>query len=310
MPRRGLRLIATVRSDFLARLAALPGLGDAVTRALYLLEPLSSHAVREAIVGPARVTGLRFESPALVDELVGSAGSSGGELPLLQFALAELWEARDVERGMLRASALGALGGVAGALARHADGVIGRLAPRERAVARAVLTALVTADGTRARRTAAELGAVGPGERRRRVAAVLEALVRGRLVTIDARRATASYQLAHEALVDGWDTLRGWLRPRRRAQRRPPARRARRRRVGPARPAAEALWRGRQLARGRRARPAQPRRVDARSSTRRARAGAPPPAPRATPRRSASRCCSVLGFAGARLAARRELDAP
>src|SRR6185503_10513544 len=43
----GLRLIATVRSDFLARLSALPGLGDAVTRALYLLKPLTIHGVRE-----------------------------------------------------------------------------------------------------------------------------------------------------------------------------------------------------------------------------------------------------------------------
>src|SRR5439155_1420498 len=93
----GLRLIATVRSDFLARLSTLPGLGDAVTRALYLLKPLTRHGGREAIGGPARITGRRFESAALVDELVASAGSSGGELPLLQFALAQLWEAGSVD---------------------------------------------------------------------------------------------------------------------------------------------------------------------------------------------------------------------
>ena len=243
----GLRLIATVRSDFLARLSTLPGLGDTVTRALYLLKPLSNHAVREAIVGPARVTGLRFESPALVDELVGSAGASGGELPLLQFALAELWEARDVERGMLCASGLASLGGVAGALAHHADGVIGRLAPRQRSLARTVLTALITEEDTRARRTAAELGAVGPGEDPAAIAAVLEALVRGRLITIE-HGAQTTYQIAHDVLVDGWDTLRGW-------RGHDVERSAARQRV--ARAAAEwdrlgrpndALWRGRQLA--------------------------------------------------------------
>src|SRR6185295_10753463 len=209
----GLRLIATVRSDFLARLSTLPGLGDAVTRALYLLKPLTIHGVREAIVGPARITGLRFESAALVDELVASAGSSGGELPLLQFALAQLWEARDVERGMICASTLASLGGVAGALARHADGVLGQLAPRHSPLARIILTALVTAEGTRARRTAAELEALVPADNEpEATAAVLETLVQGRLVTIEDPGGDIApmVQIAHDFLVDGWDTLRGW----------------------------------------------------------------------------------------------------
>jgi eukaryotic-like serine/threonine-protein kinase len=208
----GLRLIATVRSDFLARLSTLPALGDMVTRALYLLKPLSSHGVREAIVGPARITGLRFESGALVDELVGSAGSSHGELPLLQFALAQLWEARDVERGMICAATLASLGGVAGALARHADGVLAELPPRHLPLARALLIALVTEEGTRARRTTAELRAVASTDGDAgATTAVLETLVRGRLVTVeDAGGEAASYQIAHDFLVDGWDTLRGW----------------------------------------------------------------------------------------------------
>jgi formylglycine-generating enzyme required for sulfatase activity len=208
-----LRLIATVRSDFLARLSALPGLGDAVTGALYLLRPLSPDGVREAIVGPARIMGLHFESSALVDELVASAGSSAGELPLLQFALAELWEARDVERGMICAGSLASFGGVAGALARHADGVLAALPARQRPLVRRILTALVTDEGTRARRTADELGAAAaaddePGA----TAAVLETLVQGRLVTVEDAGAAgaATYQIAHDFLVDGWDTLRGW----------------------------------------------------------------------------------------------------
>jgi eukaryotic-like serine/threonine-protein kinase len=207
----GLHLIATLRSDFLARLSTLPGLGSMVTRALYLLRPLTLQGVREAIVGPARITGLRFESGALVDELVASAGSSGGELPLLQFALAQLWEARDVERGMICAATLASLGGVAGALARHADGVLAQLGPRHLPLARVLLTALVTEEGTRARRTAAELRVVGAGEGDPdAIAAVLEALVQGRLVTVEDGGDEASYQIAHDYLVDGWDTLRGW----------------------------------------------------------------------------------------------------
>src|SRR5262249_35412553 len=120
----GVRLLSTVRSDFLAPVAALPGLGDEIARALYFLKPLAPEGVREAITGPARVTGVSFESEELVETLVTSTSQAEGGLPLLQFALAELWEARDQARGAITAEALERIGGVAGALARHADEVI------------------------------------------------------------------------------------------------------------------------------------------------------------------------------------------
>src|SRR5262249_25590761 len=143
----------------LTRLAALPGLGEDVTRALVLLRPLSKQGIREAIVGPARATAVDFESEALVRALVESAARTDGGLPLLQFALAELWEARDVVQRRIPMAALEAIGGVAGALARYADGVLERLLPAERAAARRVLTQLVASDGTRVRRTEHELAA-------------------------------------------------------------------------------------------------------------------------------------------------------
>jgi formylglycine-generating enzyme required for sulfatase activity len=241
-----LRVIATVRSDFLTRLATLPGLGDEVTGALYLLKPLTPQGIREAVVGPARVTGLRFESAALVDELVASAGSSASELPLLQFALARLWDARDVERGMICAASLEALGGVAGALTGHADDVLATIPPRHLLLARHVLTGLVTEDGTRARLTAEELTPRDASPAATEL--VLEALVQGRLVAVADAGGAPSYQIAHDVLVEGWGTLRAW---RSREIERTVARQRLARaaadwdRLG--RPS-DALWQGRQLA--------------------------------------------------------------
>jgi len=80
----GLRLITTVRGDFLTRVATIPALGDEIGRAIYLLRPLSPEGAREAIVGPVTTKAVSFESEALVDDLV-KAGSRGS-LPLLQFA--------------------------------------------------------------------------------------------------------------------------------------------------------------------------------------------------------------------------------
>lgn len=241
----GVRVLATVRGDFLTRLADLPGLGNALSGALYLLRPLSEEGLREAITEPARARGVVFESEALVDALV-TAGRTEGGLPLLQFALAELWEARDAGRGLIPASALEALGGVSGALARHADGVLARLMPAQRLAARRLLLRLVTAEGTRARRPLTELLGQGGTEEEER--AILEALVRGRLLVAREAQGEATYEVAHEALLTGWDVLRGWLAgdaEQRAAHQRLERAAAEWRRLGQP---AEALWGARLLA--------------------------------------------------------------
>ncbi len=202
----GLKVVATIRGDFLTRLARLSGLANDLSRSLYLLRPLSPDRIREAIVGPAQVTGVRFESDALVNVLVESTAHTEGGLPLLQFALAELWEARDKVKQSIPHSALDAIGGVAGALARHADGVLAGLLPNERAAARRILVRLVTGEGTRTRRTEDELVGGDPAAR-----AALDALVRGRLLSAREVEGGTSYEIAHDALIGGWTTLREWL---------------------------------------------------------------------------------------------------
>ncbi len=202
----GVRVLATARSDFLTRLGMLPGLGEALARALYLLRPLGRAEVREVVTGPARVKGARFESDALIGTLVESTLRAEGSLPLLQFTLAELWEARDRARGLIPAAALEALGGVSGALARYADGVIDQLLPDQQVAARRLLMRLVTVDGTRARRSEAELLGPEPASR-----AALEALIRARLVVARRAEEGSTFDIAHEALLTGWARLAQWL---------------------------------------------------------------------------------------------------
>ena len=202
----GVRVVATLRADFLARFAALPRLGQDLSRVLYFLRPLPPERIREVIVGPALAMGTRFESEAMIEALVDATAQAEGGLPLLQFALAELWEARDSGRGVIPAAALAAMGGVAGALAGHADSVLAGLPPAQRAAARRVLIRLVTAAGTRSRRGDAELGAADPAVR-----SALDALVRGRLLVAHDSEDGSGYELAHEVLVQGWGTLRRWL---------------------------------------------------------------------------------------------------
>ncbi len=207
LPSAGVRVLLAVRGDFLTRLCALPGLGDEAERALYILRPLAPEGVREAIVGPARSRGVGFESGELVQKLVAATTQGAGSLPLLQFTLAELWERRNPAQGRLTLAALDALGGVAGALSRHADGVLARLAPTEREAARRLLLRLVTADGTRIERGEEEL--LEPSDMAARTA--LDALVEGRLLHTRTAGGQPRCEIAHDSLIESWGTLRGWL---------------------------------------------------------------------------------------------------
>ncbi|MFP2934777.1 protein kinase, partial [Pyxidicoccus sp. 3LG] len=193
LPSPGVRVLLAVRGDFLTRVCALPGLGDEAERALYILRPMSPDNVREAIVGPARARGVAFESDALVQTLVASTAQGAGGLPLLQFALAELWERRNPARGRITQASLDEMGGVAGALSRHADGVLARLSVAEREAARRLLLQMVTAEGTRIERGEEEL--VESSDEASRAA--LLALVEGRLLHARTTGGQPRYEIAH-----------------------------------------------------------------------------------------------------------------
>lgn len=199
----GVRLLATVRGDFLTRAADIPFIGDELSRAIYLLRPLSPAGMREAIVGPAEVLDVRYESSALVDRLAEAGTESS--LPILQFALAELWEARDADAGVITADDLDGIGGVTGALARHAEGLMASLLPAQRVAAKELLLRLVTIDDTRASLPLEELVHDDDGQ------LALEALVRGRLLVVREDEHGTVYEIAHEALIRDWDNLRRWL---------------------------------------------------------------------------------------------------
>jgi formylglycine-generating enzyme required for sulfatase activity len=243
LPSTGVRVLLAVRGDFLTRVCALRGLGEEAERALYILRPMSPEGVREAIVGPARSRGVVFESEELIRMLVGSIADGAGSLPLLQFALAELWERRDPATGRISRAALEEMGGVAGALSRHADGVIARLSPAERQAARRLLLLLVTAEGTRSERGEEELAEATDAASR----AALHALVEGRLLYARTAGDQARYGIAHDSLITNWGTLRNWLDDdigHRAVRQRVEAASAEWERLGRAR---EALWGQRQL---------------------------------------------------------------
>ncbi|WP_189218101.1 MULTISPECIES: nSTAND1 domain-containing NTPase [Streptomyces] len=209
-----LRVVIAVRADFYGRCAEHHGLVEALNTASLLVGPMTPEQVREAIVGPARAGRLVVER-ALTTRMVADVAQEPGALPLMSHALLELWHRRRART--LTLDAYEAFGGVQGAVAHTAEEVFAGFTEAQTRIARAMLLRLITpgeeAPDTRRPAGRAELVHSADAE------AVLEALVRARLLTVDG----SGVDLTHEALITAWPRLRNWVetdRERLRLQRR------------------------------------------------------------------------------------------
>jgi WD40 repeat protein len=209
-------VLLSMRDDFLAQCNALEPLRP-IFHELTMLDPPSGPSLRRALVQPAMKCGYRFEDDALVDEMLAEVEGERGALPLVAFAMSRLWESRDRETGLLTRQAYGEIGGVGGALAKHAEGTIYRIGIERLSVVRELFRNLVTAEGTRAVREADELLSVFPQGQRAGAQQVLRELIDARLLTsyeverkdgAPARRV----EIVHESLLANWPRLMRWQR--------------------------------------------------------------------------------------------------
>ena len=204
------RVIVTVRDDFLGRLAVGPRVQEAMSRVTVIQRP-GPDALREILCRPLQARGYEYEDKQMVEEMIATVGDEPTCLPLLQFTARQLWEQRDQTKALLLRKTYEELGGVSGALAKHADGVLAGLSSRGQQLARALLLRLVTADRTR-RVLAKDHAVAGLGSES---TIVLDRLIQARLISIQ-RTATQEdgatlLELAHESLVQTWSTLARWI---------------------------------------------------------------------------------------------------
>jgi eukaryotic-like serine/threonine-protein kinase len=206
-----LRVVLSIRSDFLDRVAEDQQFLGELTQGLFFLNQPNRESLREAIVHPAELAGYSFEQSATVEDMLDHLETTPGALPLLQFAAAKLWESRDAGRKMLTHASYAAMGGVAGALASHADRVIQELGPQKQGLIRAVLLRLVSPERTRSivpldelRDLSREVGAVQR---------LIDQMVDARLLVVQTLEGGkgSTVEIVHESLIQNWPTLRRWL---------------------------------------------------------------------------------------------------
>ncbi|MEV6157336.1 WD40 repeat domain-containing protein [Nonomuraea sp. NPDC052129] len=218
---RGAGVIVGVRADYWDRCAAYPQLAEAIQDGQVIVEPMSESDLRLAITGPAAAVDLEIE-PGLVETILGELrvdqaagdGYEAGALPLLSQALRNTWERR--EHGRLTVRGYEESGRVRDSVQRTADEILDRLSAEDRKTALRLFRrmTLITAGGRVARRraTLTEIHAAASAlsaDRRGQVTALLSAFADQRLLTLY----EDAVEIAHDALLIAWPTLRQWLEP-------------------------------------------------------------------------------------------------
>jgi Trypsin-like peptidase domain/WD domain, G-beta repeat len=203
------RLVCTLRADFLGQVLSHPDLGRRLQDRLVTISAMGPTALERAITEPARTCDVTYES-GLAQQIAVDAAGGGGGLPLMQFALTELWPRQRQRR--LTFAHYHEFGRVEGTLDRYAETVFAELTPRwpEEQIRR-VMLACVRSRGGAALATRCTVGKnffTIPGEWD-----LVSQLVELRLLTLgaDPKDRTPTVELAHEALIRSWTRLKTWV---------------------------------------------------------------------------------------------------
>ncbi|KAA3661453.1 MAG: helix-turn-helix domain-containing protein [Chloroflexi bacterium] len=213
-PKSRLRLIITLRADFTDRPLQYVDFGELMRQRTAFVLPLTPNELTNAITRPITQLGMEME-PALISTIIREVGDQPGILPLMQYALTELFEER--QGRTLTLNDYQSTGGVLGALARRADDIYDSLDNSGQEATRQLFLRLITlgegVEDTRRRVLISELQTLRVSETLRVLEHVIDEYGRFHLLTFDHDPVTraATVEVAHEALLREWPRLRNWL---------------------------------------------------------------------------------------------------
>ncbi|WP_144053268.1 caspase family protein [Xenococcus sp. PCC 7305] len=218
-----LSLVITLRSDFEPRFLK-SALASDWENSRFVVRAMRSDELRDAVVKPATEMALYFEPANLVDRLLDEVAQTAGALPLLSFALSQMYvrlhrawlEEGQEERALTVDEDFEQSGGVAGSLTRRANEEYDKLPDdaHRLTMSRVMLRMVEIEGGEVVKRRVLKPELIYPSEaENQRVSRVLSSLVETRLIVTGKEAETDSiyYEPAHDFLVRGWDKLQDWL---------------------------------------------------------------------------------------------------
>lgn len=203
-------VLFAMRSDFVSNCAAYPAVNELLSGQFRQIGAMQPEELVAAIALPAKKVGLPVETE-LIAQIINDMKGEPGALPLMQFALKELFEARQAKGGdiALTLEDYLARGGIQKMLARHADATLNGLSTEQQNLARSVFGGLIEIGRGRqdTRRTALFEELVPADTKAEDVEAVVQKLADARLVITDEQAGKDTVTIAHERLIAAWPWL-------------------------------------------------------------------------------------------------------
>ncbi len=204
-------ILFSMRSDFIPNCVIYPKLNALLNRQFVQIGAMQGDELVSAIAQPALRVGLRID-PDLIAQIINDMHGEPGALPLMQFALKDLFDAQQAKGGLIALTLSDYLerGGIRKALERHADNSFSKLNGHERKLTRAIFSSLIEIGrGTLdTRRTAIFDELVPAGARSEEVEAIVRKLADARLLTTDEVAGKDTVTISHEKLIDAWPWLK------------------------------------------------------------------------------------------------------
>ncbi|HJQ43995.1 MAG TPA: BTAD domain-containing putative transcriptional regulator [Jatrophihabitantaceae bacterium] len=196
----GTRLVIVIRGDFFGMLADVPWLARRAQRDTVLVGRMRDDELARVVAEPARRAGVQVDDD-VVDTILDEAAGQAQPLPLVSVALVRAWEQRDGANITL--DGYRASGGLIGAIETMAEATYARLPDDLKVEAQRLLVRMAT------REDAAWVRKPLPREAATSIASatVVDVLADARLITVTESR----IELSHDALLEQWPRLRGWL---------------------------------------------------------------------------------------------------
>jgi hypothetical protein len=214
-PNGPLFALLTLRADFYDRPMHYAELFRLIDTQHVSVLPLEREDLRRVIEQPASLPDVQvtFEN-GLVDELLMDMQGQSGALPLLEFTLDQLFQRRNGYQ--LTLQAYHEMGGVKGALSRHAEETYEALpsdAHRQAAhdiFLRLIEPGMTEQDTTRRRADRSEFDRADPTQAQQ-MQQTLEAFISARLLTTNQIGGRITVEVSHEALIREWKRLADWV---------------------------------------------------------------------------------------------------
>lgn len=204
-------LLFAMRSDFLSNCATYPELNALLNREFVQIGAMGPDELVSAIAQPALRVGLRID-PDLVAQIINDMQGEPGALPLMQFALKDLFDAQQDEGSLiaLTREAYIQRGGIHKSLERHADKTFAGFNAGEQELARSIFSGLIEIGrGTQDTRRTALFDELVPADvDTGEIETIVRKLADARLITTDEQSGRDTVTISHEKLIEAWPWLK------------------------------------------------------------------------------------------------------